>query len=230
MSRTLSKLWNNGICTIDCVNLNAAVASYCTKYCSKDYGIDDTFMLFSHGIGEEELRRRFNGLSYVVEGRIHPIPRSVWQWYILNKYKDTRLKAFNSANSVLYRAPDRLTKERVSSKFYPILAPFRGLSNYITQLKAERNALQREIYRGIRDNDTVYRRYLYYWKYKHLLIEKTRPGDLQRILSLDDKKYWFYKHAALRCYNARQRSRTEVGILTPRCNYSITKAFAPLSS
>lgn len=226
-SRLLTKLWGNGIATVDCLNLNGAVASYCTKYCSKDYGIDDTFMLFSHGIGEAELRRRFNGLNYVVEGRLHPVPKSVWQWYILNKYQDSRLEAFNRANSVLYRAPDRLAKERATSKFYPLFMPFKSLSNYITQIKAERNALQREIYRSIRDNDSKYKRYLAYWKNKTLLIEQTRMPDKERILHLDNQKYWFYKQAALRCYSARLERCTDFGIEVPRCNYKITKTFAP---
>lgn len=226
-SRTLEKIWGHGICTVDCVNLNAAVARYCTKYCSKDYGIDDTFMLFSHGIGENELRRNFNGLNYVVEGRLHPVPKSVWQWYILNKYQDSRLEEFNRANSVLYCAPDKLAKERSLSKIYPLLFPFRGMSNYITQKKAERNALQREIYRSIRDNDTLYRRYLRYWKRQNEVFEVSKPNDLSRILSLDNEKYWFYKQKALKAYNTRLKRCTEVGVDVPRCNYSITRTFAP---
>lgn len=85
-SKTLEKIWKHGICTVDCINLSAKVARYCTKYCAKDYGVDDTFMLFSRGIGQEELRRRFNGKSYWIDGREYTIPKDVWKWYIENKY------------------------------------------------------------------------------------------------------------------------------------------------
>lgn len=91
-SKTLEKLWHGGyekkggICTVDCVNLSAKTARYCTKYCAKDNGADDTFMLFSRGIGEEELLRRFNGKSYWIDGREYSIPRQIWDKYIERKY------------------------------------------------------------------------------------------------------------------------------------------------
>lgn len=85
-SSTLEKIWKHGICTVDCVNLSAKTARYCTKYCAKDGGVDDTFMLFSRGIGDSELIRLFNGRSYWIDGREYPIPRQIWQYYIENKY------------------------------------------------------------------------------------------------------------------------------------------------
>lgn len=85
-SQTLERLWSHGICTVDCINLSAKTARYCTKYCAKDSGIDDTFMLFSHGIGEEELLKRFDGKSYWIDGREYSIPREIWQKYIETKY------------------------------------------------------------------------------------------------------------------------------------------------
>lgn len=85
-SATLDKIWSHGICTVDTVCVNAKIARYCTKYCAKDSRADDTFMLFSRGIGQEELLRQFNGLSYIVDGREYPIPRTVWRDYIEKKY------------------------------------------------------------------------------------------------------------------------------------------------
>lgn len=85
-SPTLDKIWGNGICTVDSMNINASIARYCTKYCAKDNGADDTFMLFSRGIGNEMLVEKFNGLWYMIEGRKYPIPRQIWQKFIENKY------------------------------------------------------------------------------------------------------------------------------------------------
>ena len=86
-SKTLNDLWSKGICTVDCININAKTARYCTKYCSKDTGADDTFMLFSRGIGEEEMLKRFNGKSYWIDGREYSIPREIWRKVIEDKYK-----------------------------------------------------------------------------------------------------------------------------------------------
>lgn len=85
-SNTLEKIWHNGICTVDSLIVGAQVARYCTKYCAKDTRCDDTFMLFSRGIGDDGLHEHFNGRSYIIDGREYPIPRLVWQWYITKKY------------------------------------------------------------------------------------------------------------------------------------------------
>lgn len=85
-SATLDKLWSHGICTVDTVCVNAKIARYCTKYCAKDSRADDTFMLYSRGIGAKKLLELFNGKSYVIDGREYPIPRSVWCDYIEKKY------------------------------------------------------------------------------------------------------------------------------------------------
>lgn len=85
-SAILTKIWNHGICTVDSVNINGAVARYCTKYTAKDTRCDDTFMLFSRGIGEVRMMREFNGLGYLCEGREYPIPRQIWQRYISSAY------------------------------------------------------------------------------------------------------------------------------------------------
>lgn len=108
-SRTLEKIWQNGICTVDCINLSAKTARYCTKYCSKDSGVDDTFMLFSRGIGEQKLLEEFNGKSYWIDGREYSIPKQIWQRVIESRYdcyglsryipkvrlEDTEKKIFN---------------------------------------------------------------------------------------------------------------------------------------
>lgn len=86
-SNTLDKLWKNGICTVDSTLITPAVARYCTKYALKDLGFDDTFMLCSQGIGLNGMLKDFNGKSYWIEGREHPIPRIVWQHYIAKKYE-----------------------------------------------------------------------------------------------------------------------------------------------
>lgn len=87
MSKTLTSIWGHGICTVDSIHLNSATAAYCTKYCAKSR-CDDTFMLFSQGIGDAELMRRFNGRSYIIEGREYPIPKIIWQRVIMDKYPE----------------------------------------------------------------------------------------------------------------------------------------------
>lgn len=85
-SPTLEKLWKHGICTVDSKNVNASIAKYCTKYCVKDSGNDDTFMLASHSLGLEQMLKEFNGHSYIIDGKEYPIPRIVWQAYITTKH------------------------------------------------------------------------------------------------------------------------------------------------
>lgn len=101
-SQTLEKIWNNGICTVDSLNLNASSARYCTKYCAKLGGVNDTFMLFSQNIGERYLMEKFNGKSYWIDGREYPIPRFIWNKYIENKYGlqgySRYVNAFNEDN------------------------------------------------------------------------------------------------------------------------------------
>lgn len=85
-SQTLTKLWSHGICTVDCINLSAKTARYCTKYCSKDSGAEETFMLFSRGIGDQKLLELFNGKSYWIDGREYSIPKQIWQKVIEKRY------------------------------------------------------------------------------------------------------------------------------------------------
>lgn len=85
-SKTLTDIWKNGICTVDCINLSAKTARYCTKYCAKDSGANETFMLFSRGIGDQKLLELFNGKSYWVDGREYSIPKQIWQKVIEKRY------------------------------------------------------------------------------------------------------------------------------------------------
>lgn len=101
LSQILKTLWGNGICTVDTININTAVAKYCTKYCAKANGADDTFMLFSRGIGERALVEaletprkcgnrvvidRKGRYRYIIEGQAYPIPRTVLKNFLERKY------------------------------------------------------------------------------------------------------------------------------------------------
>ena len=108
MSPTLTKLWKNGICTIDSLTISPATASYCTKYTMKNSGVNDTFMLCSQGIGIDELCRSFTGRPYMIDGRSYSVPRSVWERYITNKYSseycfDTRYRAKDNPDYELFK-------------------------------------------------------------------------------------------------------------------------------
>lgn len=239
-SQTLEKLWKHGICTVDCINLSAKTARYCTKYCAKDSGADDTFMLFSHGIGDEELIKRFNGKSYWVEGREYSIPREIWQKYIEKKYKifgysryvglrhleDTEKKIFN----VLKRLSDEDMK---FNKTFSI--ELHKLEN--SCLSYHRQMCRREIYTHYRDNDPLYKLYLKYWKNKNEVNNFNRPSELARISALPNNKYWSYKQKALR---AKGRQYIKRAFIPPRSNchgfdpfynkkVHAEKSFAPLS-
>lgn len=207
-SQALARIWGKGICTVDSLNASAQTARYCTKYCAKDSGRNDLFMLFSRGIGEEALRQEFNGLYYVVSGRKYPIPKTIWQWYISTKYKDCGMHfTTRYVNNI-----------RKQDKFEGIdwtdIDPFFERVEITTQYQrlkkqANRNALQRAIYRAIRNRDSIYRRYIAYWRRLSASIEKSRPSIMSRILALPNSKYWTYKQKALAVYINRQRWLTE---------------------
>lgn len=196
-SPTLTKLWGKGICTVDSINVNGGIARYCTKYCVKDYGIDDTFMLVSQGIGINELLKTFNGISYWLEGRELPIPRAVWQRWIMQRYEGSWSKmwfgkgvepTFRYVNKYevhpYYDLSGRRHDERVFTK--------RAYSLHFLNQKA------RELFRRYRDNNRVYKDYKAYWVHK---IDKEIEKDIsQRVALLDEKKYHNYKTAVLSWY------------------------------
>lgn len=174
MSKTLLKLWNHGICTVDSINVQSAVARYCTKYCCKQRS-DRTFMLTSQRIGLDKLCEKFNGRSYFIDGVEHPVPRVVWEEYICNKY----------AGSPLLFSPKYVNKtwDSMCSGVY------------------DRFCALRRAYRYIRDNDPLYISYLDYWKSKGEQFNSVLPDVRARIQLLDDRKYHYYKVAALKCYS-----------------------------
>lgn len=181
MSDTLTKLWSHGICTIDCLNVGSAVARYCTKYCAKERS-DDTFMLCSQFIGVHELLKDFNGLNYFIDGREYPIPRVVWQAYIMNKYRYMKNvmspKYVNRNKDIEFECDD---------------------SEYL------KSVYMRKLYRFQRDKDPVYVRYLNYWSSKGSFFDSVKNEPLKRIYLLDDRRYHFYKVKALECYFLRRR-------------------------
>lgn len=173
-SALLTDIWHNGICTVDSVNITSSVARYCTKYCMKDAGADDTFMLFSHGIGEKGLLRDFNGRDYIVDGRQHSVPRFVWQKVITERYSSKRILPYT------YKYVNR-------RKDVSLHSDFRYLQNRV----------KRQRYYELRDGDPQYKAYVDYWRKKFVEIEKTLPSIRQRILSLNPQKYSGYISAAL---------------------------------
>lgn len=140
-SKTLEKLWTHGICTVDCINLTAKTARYCTKYCAKDAGVDDTFMLFSRGIGEEKLLELFNGVSYWLDGREYSIPREIWQKYIEKKYslngysRYVGIKHLYETEKKIHNIITRLEKQEENT----LLKLFDLNYRKIKHLKKERN-------------------------------------------------------------------------------------------
>ncbi|UPW41476.1 replication initiator protein [Dipodfec virus UA23Rod_1125] len=176
-SSVLTKLWGLGICTVDCLNVKSSVARYCTKYCAKSRS-DDTFMLASKSLGFEWLYQNFNGVSYFIEGKEYPIPRAIWQRYIVSKY------------------PDVIMSPRYIN--YDPFDPF-GLEKY------QRGCQLRKYYRETRDNDEEYINYIQYWSFKQYLFSLTRPSARERIEALPDDKYHNYKRAALECYDKRKK-------------------------
>lgn len=184
-SALLTKIWSHGICTVDCINVGAAVARYCTKYCAKSRS-GDTFMLFSHGIGLVGLMRDFNGKGYVIDGRHYPIPRIVWQQYIMQKYG--KLYPFMS-----YRYVNRV-REILHDGSY---------GSCLNERAYRLSCCARSVYRTVRDKDSVYCSYLDFWQRQGEVFDSLRPSVIERIYSLSDSKYHFYKEAALSCYADR---------------------------
>lgn len=183
MSKKLTDLWSHGICTIDSVNVHSAVARYCTKYCAKSRS-DKTFMLCSQRIGLVNLMKDFNGRSYFIDGREYPVPRLVWNEYIINKYKYRRYASVMSYKYVNC----------------PNCVNWFDTPQYAEFLKANK---RRSLFRSIRDRDPLYIAYLDYWKRKGNIFNYNKPSVITRINLLPDNKYHNYKIAALNCYNKR---------------------------
>lgn len=215
LSRTLTRLWGHGICTVDCKTTSVQIVRYCTKYAAKDSRCSDSFMLFSRGIGDRALRERFNGKSYIISGREYPIPRQVWQWYIVDKYQK-RYSAIRQPLSVKYVAPAKPFPHHDATFHLHLVCPygyrdsrFRDVDktfkaspvmcqDSIQYMLWRRARLARLRYQRCRDRDPVYREYRKYWDSKIKALEKIRPSALERVASLPNSKYWHYKQVALR--------------------------------
>lgn len=202
MSKTLSSIWNNGICTVDCVNVSSKVARYCTKYCAKDARAEDTFMLVSRGIGDNGLMRDFNGLYYMVDGREYPIPKLIWNKVILERISknyiyNKNLGAFGTYSYVSYKT---------CLEKFPLFPELVDL--HLRKC--------RSWFCAFRDRQKDYQNYLDYWRNKSELYDKIRGNSLQRILSLPNEKYFSYKQAALRCLY--DRKKFTVLPIAPRAN------------
>lgn len=174
-SNTLNKLWKHGICTVDALHVNSAVARYCTKYAVKDSRDDDTFMLCSQNIGMRGMLRDFNGKSYIVEGREYPIPREIWYEFIGKKYRFDVL---------------------------PFTFKYRGAREYGFEVSDRNRRLRAKAFQ-IRDNDPLYQSYLAYWQDKSLLFQSLQRDPLTRINLLPDDKYHAYKISARAALSAR---------------------------
>lgn len=192
-SNILNSLWRHGICTVDAKTVSPAIAKYCSKYTSKDKGAEDTFSLCSQQIGVEALMRNFNGLYYMVEGIKYPVPRVVWERYINDCYQ---------GGSVSF-----------SSKY--VNRKYDSERNCLNEEEYECSEALRLAYRFVRDSDPTYQAYLKYWSEESARLESLKPPVLQRILSLSDDKYFFYKQRALVCYNMRSRGFPAIA---PRSN------------
>lgn len=198
-SPMLSRIWANApkdadwrtlpIVTVDATLVGPAVARYCTKYCSKDSGRDggdDTFMLFSRGIGDSELVRLFNGRSYVIDGREYPIPKTIWQRQISENY----------GVSFRYVRPSDDHIVRLSYRGHYRDRDLRG--RFVKSRLDFANRVSRRYAREVRDADPTYQSYIKYWQEKNAIFELTRPSAFDRIRLLPDNKYHFYKVACLR--------------------------------
>ncbi|UNI72438.1 MAG: replication initiator protein [Chaetfec virus UA24_2285] len=179
-SKILTSLWGHGICTIDSVHIGSAVAHYCTKYCMKNKGVEDTFMLFSQRLGLNKMLEEFNGLYYTVEGRNYPIPRSVWQVKIAEYLLENGIDDFD------YRYLNR------SSCSYEAF---------------KENKRLRKNYCVFRDCVPMYQSYLEYWSRISAEVKLTKPPVFRRIIDLPQDRFAHYKEACLNYLSDRSLFR-----------------------
>lgn len=188
-SPTLEKIWGHGICTIDAVNVTGAVARYCTKYCAKDSRCDDTFMLFSHGIGDKWLLDNFNGISYMIDGREYTIPRGLWIKYLEDKWKNNVVFQYQVSGYHRYKSLKWLL-EKLGDLGYQAY-------DFYTR--------KRKLFQAWLDRDKLRQNYLSYWRKKIELFNLTKKPVLDRVRALPNDKYFAYKQKALACLVKRSQ-------------------------
>ena len=205
-SPTLEKLWKNGICTVDSVCVSSAIAKYCTKYCAKDYGVDDTFMLASQGVGLNEMLKAFNARSYWIDGQEYPVPRLVWQKYITKKY--------NFVNKSIKKCINHLTGEiaKISPSFCYVNKN-NDLDNELDDIPFRSNVLARRYARAYRDKDIEYNGYLKYWRDK--AEQRPQKSLREKVALLDNTRYWRYKSDCLKYMYKKALTRYQY-LLLPR--------------
>lgn len=187
-SKLLNEIWSNGICTVDSVVANPSIARYVTKYSMKARGCDDTFQLFSHGIGSKWLFENFTGRPYIIAGRSYPVPREIWQKYIMQKYPQG---FFDLRFDPRYRAPSHPRHD-----FFHI---------------CNRN------YRRVLHADPVYIGYREHMQKNAELFDSLRARAFSRVQALDESKYHAYKDAWFKAFRDKQYFRREA-IIDPGCS------------
>ncbi|WGL31221.1 replication initiator protein [Dipodfec virus UOA04_Rod_781] len=188
-SALLTRLWGYGICTVDSISVNGSTAAYCTKYLAKTRGVSDTFMLFSHNIGVSEMLREFNGIGYYLDGVLYPVPKKIWSLYLQNKYSELSLD-------------NRYVNFTLQNYFF---------GTY------QQSCLNRSVYRAVRDSDPEYCNYLEYWRVRGEEYQKILPPVAQRLYSLPDSKYFFYKARAFDVYRKRKSFHIPVPAPDSKC-------------
>lgn len=227
MSNTLTNLWSHGICTIDSIQVHSAVARYCTKYCAKSRS-DKTFMLASQRIGLDALMKDFNGISYMVDGREYPVPRRVWQEVIYNRYCMDNA-TFKYVNRKFVTSDEQSSRQTLLLVTSADGSPS-SFEVCVNEDEFRLNAARRAMFRQIRNDDVQYQKYLFYWQSKGELFESLKPSVLQRIYSLDDRKFHNYKVSALDCYYKRKNVNSSYPAPGSNCvsSYYRSLARAPL--
>lgn len=210
-SRTLTKLWNHGICTVDKIGISPSTASYCSKYTSKSQSRSaNPFSLRSHHLGLKAMLESFNGLYYVIEGVKYPIPRTVWNHYIESKY---------SKEYALLGMP-------ISSRYIPM----RKVDGVVlNRSEYDFGCYLRSNFRAVRDSDPLYLSYIAYWRRVAEETEQRRPSILNRILALDLSRFGAYRERAKIAYARKKKglcyqipwSNSKYGTFLP------TPAFCP---
>nr|USL90253.1 MAG: replication initiator protein [Microviridae sp.] len=198
-SALLTSLWRFGICTVDSVNVNSNVIAYCSKYLSKDRS-EDTFSLSSHHLGHELLLKNFNGVSYFIDGKEYPIPRSIWNKKLEETYSSI--------------CPEATSKYVNFSETSYLDGSYRA------------NQKARALFYALKRCDPSYTAYLAYWSQKAKMLEASRLPTRERILALPNKKL-SYKLALLKWYDENVLNRIEmVPKLPPLCEHKSERAYA----